>query len=107
MPAHSVEGLLGHFAPALPLHRHEIEQRLGWFDYGRLCEPYIRWHMLEAIFGERSAGRLRGVLRRRRLRHHTASRPAVGTQRELEAYVAEKLRVKSEELKAGVRPVNF
>jgi 4-alpha-glucanotransferase len=50
IPGHSVEGLLGHFAPALPLPRHEIEQRLGWFDYGRLCEPYIRWHMLQQIF---------------------------------------------------------
>ncbi|GGF03471.1 4-alpha-glucanotransferase [Hymenobacter cavernae] len=51
---HSVEGLLGHFAPALPLHRHEIEQRIGWFDYGRLCEPYIRWHMLTDIFREQT-----------------------------------------------------
>ena len=51
-----MEGLLGHFSPALPLHRHEIEQRLGWFDYGRLCEPYIRWHMLQHIFqGEAQA----------------------------------------------------
>ena len=50
MPIESVEGLLGHFSPALPLHRHEIERRLGWFDYSRLCEPYIRWHMLQDIF---------------------------------------------------------
>ena len=50
IPGHSVEGLLGHFSPALPLHRREIEERLGWFDYGRLCEPYIRWHVLEAVF---------------------------------------------------------
>ncbi len=56
MPIESVEGLLGHFSPALPLHRHEIEQRLGWFDYSRLCEPYIRWHMLQHIFqGEAQA----------------------------------------------------
>ncbi|MFD2786248.1 4-alpha-glucanotransferase [Hymenobacter rubripertinctus] len=50
IPGHSVEGLLGHFSPALPLHRHEIEQRMGWFDYGRLCEPYIRWSVLETVF---------------------------------------------------------
>ena len=50
MPIESVEGLLGHFSPALPLHRHEIERRLGWFDYSRLCEPYIRWHTLQDIF---------------------------------------------------------
>ncbi|GAB3231350.1 4-alpha-glucanotransferase [Hymenobacter seoulensis] len=50
IPGHSVEGLLGHFSPALPLHQHEIEHRIGWFDYGRLCEPYIRWHILQEIF---------------------------------------------------------
>ncbi|GAB3302326.1 4-alpha-glucanotransferase [Hymenobacter tenuis] len=50
IPGHSVEGLLGHFSPALPLHQHEIKQRIGWFDYGRLCEPYIRWHILQEIF---------------------------------------------------------
>ncbi|MCB2378501.1 4-alpha-glucanotransferase [Hymenobacter sp. BT635] len=54
MPGHSVEGLLGHFSPALPLHRHEIEQRIGWFDYARLCEPYIRWHLLTDIFREQA-----------------------------------------------------
>ncbi|WP_310394510.1 4-alpha-glucanotransferase [Hymenobacter sp.] len=100
MPIASVEGLLGHFAPALPLHRHEIERRLGWFDYSRLCEPYIRWHMLQDIFqGEAQAvfdeylddasyGRIH-------LKEH------VNTQRKIEAYIAEKLKVKSEELKAG------
>ncbi len=56
MPLDSVQGLLGHFSPALPLHRHEIEARLGWFDHGRLCAPYIRWHVLEAIFGKEAQG---------------------------------------------------
>jgi 4-alpha-glucanotransferase len=54
MPAHSVEGLLGHFSPALPLSRQEIEQRLGWFDHGRLCAPYIRWHILTDIFKDQA-----------------------------------------------------
>ena len=90
IPEHSVEGLLGHFAPALPLHRHEIEQRLGWFDYNRLCEPYIRWHMLHEVFGERSQevfdeycydagyGRIQ-------LQEH------VNTQRKIEAYIDQKI----------------
>ncbi len=89
MPVESVEGLLGHFAPALPLHRHEIERRLGWFDHERLCAPYIRWFMLEEIFqGEApavfaeyltdaGAGRLK-------------LQPAVDNQRKIEAYLAAK-----------------
>ena len=90
MPAESVEGLLGHFAPALPLPRHEIERRLGWFDYSRLCEPYIRWHMLQDLFqGEAQAvfdeyfydasyGRIH-------LKEH------VDNQRKIEAHIAQKL----------------
>jgi 4-alpha-glucanotransferase len=90
MPIESVEGLLGHFSPALPLHRHEIERRLGWFDYSRLCEPYIRWHMLQDIFqGEAqnvfdeymydaSYGRIH-------LNEH------VGDQRKIEAYITQKV----------------
>ena len=89
MPIESVEGLLGHFAPALPLHRHDIERRLGWFDYSRLCEPYIRWHMLQDIFqGEAevvfseylhdaSYGRIH-------LKEH------VNNQRKIEAHIAQK-----------------
>lgn len=50
IPGHSVEGLLGHFSPALPLSQQEIQQRLGWFDYARLCEPYIRWRLVQNIF---------------------------------------------------------
>ncbi|WP_201986647.1 4-alpha-glucanotransferase [Hymenobacter rubidus] len=100
MPIESVEGLLGHFSPALPMHRHEIERRLGWFDYARLCEPYIRWHMLQDIFqGEAQAvfdeymndasyGRIH-------LKEH------VNNQRKIEAYIAEKVKSKTAELTAG------
>ncbi|MCA8833266.1 4-alpha-glucanotransferase [Hymenobacter pini] len=90
IPGHSVEGLLGHFSPALPLHRHEIEQRVGWFDYGRMCEPYIRWHTLQEIFHGQAqsvfdefmedAGH--GAIR---LKEH------VRTQRQMEAVFAEKI----------------
>jgi 4-alpha-glucanotransferase len=88
MPADSVEGLLGHFSPALPLHRDEIERRLGWFNYGRLCEPYIRWHMLEQIFGAEAQAVFDEFM--------TADEyggiqlhPHVATQRQIEAYTNE------------------
>ncbi|UYZ62347.1 4-alpha-glucanotransferase [Hymenobacter weizhouensis] len=90
IPGHSVEGLLGHFSPALPLHRHEIEQRLGWFDYGRLCEPYIRWHILQdlfhaqaqAVFDEFMEDAGHGAIR---------LKEPVRTQRQLEEVFAEKM----------------
>ncbi|MBC6697463.1 4-alpha-glucanotransferase [Hymenobacter puniceus] len=90
IPGHSVEGLLGHFSPALPLHQHEIEQRLGWFNYGRLCEPYIRWHTLQgifhgqaqAVFDEFMEDAGYGAIR---LKKH------VRTQRQMESVLADKI----------------
>ncbi|OWP63791.1 4-alpha-glucanotransferase [Hymenobacter amundsenii] len=90
IPGHSVEGLLGHFSPALPFSRPEIEQRLGWFDYGRLCEPYIRWHILEdvfhgqaqAVFEEFMEDAGYGAIR---------LREPVRTQRQIEAVINEKI----------------
>ena len=98
MPIDSVEGLLGHFAPALPLHRHEIERRLGWFDYSRLCEPHIRWHMLQDIF----QGEAQNVFDEYMYdasygRIHLNEN--VDSQRKIEAYIGEKLKAKSAELK--------
>ncbi|UOG75066.1 4-alpha-glucanotransferase [Hymenobacter tibetensis] len=90
IPEHSVEGLLGHFSPALPLSQQEIQQRLGWFDYSRLCEPHIRWHTLQRIFhGQAQAvfdefmedAGAHGAIR---LREH------VRTQRQVEAVFQEK-----------------
>ena len=90
MPVESVEGLLGHFAPALPLHHHEIERRLGWFDYSRLCEPHIRWHMLQDIFkGEAQAVFDEYLYDASFGRIHL--KEPVNDQRKIEAYIAEKL----------------
>lgn len=90
IPGHSVEGLLGHFAPALPLSQAEIEQRLGWFDYGRLCEPYIRWHLLTYLFHEQAQAVFEEFLEDAgygafRLKDH------VRTQRQIETLFAEKI----------------
>jgi 4-alpha-glucanotransferase len=90
IPNHAVEGLLGHFSPALPLHRDEIRDRLGWWDYQRLTQPYIRWHILEELFGA-DAHAVReefledagyGVFR---------PKEAVRTQRQVEAVFEQKL----------------
>jgi 4-alpha-glucanotransferase len=90
MPIESVEGLLGHFSPALPLHRHDIERRLGWFDYSRLCEPYIRWHMLQDIFqGEAQAVFDEYMYDASYGRIHL--KEPVDNQRKIEAYIAAKV----------------
>ena len=90
MPASSVEGLLGHFAPALPLHRDEIQRRLGWFDYGRLCEPYIRWHLLERTF-EADAQAVLDEFMTTDQYGAIQYRPHVASQRQLEAYIDQEI----------------
>jgi 4-alpha-glucanotransferase len=95
MPANSVEGLLGHFSPALPLHRDEIERRLGWFNYGRLCEPYIRWHLLERTFG----GEAQAVLDEFMVADQYGAiqlRPHVASQRQIEAYINDEIKLHPE-----------
>ena len=105
MPESSVEGLLGHFSPALPLPRDEVRRRLGWFDYGRLCAPYIRWHLLERTFGAEARAVFEEFM--------TADQygaiqlnPNVASQRQLEAYVDEQLAAHPEraEFLRRVRP---
>lgn len=50
IPGDCVTGLLGHFRPSIPIRRSDLEQR-GIWDLDRLCEPYVRWPLLEQMFG--------------------------------------------------------
>jgi 4-alpha-glucanotransferase len=52
IPFTGVQGILGHFRPALPLSVDELRMRGVWFDFDRLCKPYIREHFLGEIFEE-------------------------------------------------------
>lgn len=45
------EGILGRFNPAIPVHIEEFQQWGLSFDHQRLCEPYIRVHMVYELFG--------------------------------------------------------
>jgi 4-alpha-glucanotransferase len=51
IPLHAVEGIMGYFVPALPVHINEFGQRGLWFDYGRLCKPYINDAVLADVMG--------------------------------------------------------
>lgn len=52
LPAHANAGILGHFRPSIPISAEEMEKEGVW-DFNRLSEPYIRPHLLQAIFEER------------------------------------------------------
>ena len=52
VPYDHVEGIMGYFDPAMPIHIDEIRRRGIDFDYNRFCRPYIRWNMLSEKFGQ-------------------------------------------------------
>jgi 4-alpha-glucanotransferase len=51
IPIESVQGILGFFEPALPVHVYEFAQRGMWFNYHRFCKPYITDAVLWELFG--------------------------------------------------------
>ena len=52
IPHDQVEGIMGSFDPALPVHIDEIRERGIPFDFIRYCRPYIREHFLWERFGD-------------------------------------------------------
>ncbi len=52
IPVHAVEGIMGHFVPAIPVHINEFNQRGIGFDRYRFCKPYINDAVLWEMFGQ-------------------------------------------------------
>ena len=52
IPVNAVEGILGRFVPAIPIHITEFNKNLIWFDYTRYCKPYITENILQNKFGD-------------------------------------------------------
>jgi len=52
VPYDQVEGIMGWFDPAMPVHVDEIRYREIPFDFNRYCRPYIREHFLWERFGD-------------------------------------------------------
>jgi 4-alpha-glucanotransferase len=50
IPGNCITGLLGRFYPSVPVWRDELI-RNGIWDINRLCEPYIKTHLIDQIFG--------------------------------------------------------
>ncbi len=51
IPMHAVEGIMGHFVPALPVHIHEFHKRNITIDHHRYTRPYITENVLWEVFG--------------------------------------------------------
>ena len=55
IPYHQVEGIMGHFVPALPVHRRRIcPTRIFHLTYIGYCTPFINDAVLWEMFGPNS-----------------------------------------------------
>lgn len=51
IPMHAVEGIMGHFVPAIPVHINEFNSQGIWFDHARYTRPFITESILWEVFG--------------------------------------------------------
>lgn len=52
IPMEAVQGVLGRFAPAIPVSRSEFNERNIWFDYERYTKPFINEAVIWEVFGK-------------------------------------------------------
>ncbi|MEP7319005.1 MAG: 4-alpha-glucanotransferase, partial [Panacibacter sp.] len=85
IPLHSVEGIMGHFEPSIPVHINEFSEKGIWFNYKRYCQPFINDAVLDSMFGDQQNHVKLGFLER----HHEGLyqlKPEYATQRQIENY---------------------
>lgn len=89
IPMDAVHGLLGQFAPSLPMSREEIESYgLPFRDF--FLQPYIHERFLQGIFGSSTALVKQTFIEPAGERDVYRMRPEFDTQRKVEAYFAGK-----------------
>jgi 4-alpha-glucanotransferase len=85
IPMHAVEGILGHFVPAIPISINELNAKGIAFDHYRYTRPYINETILFQVFGYDNhyvkSNFLESIGD-----EHFALLPAFKTQRAVEAY---------------------
>ncbi|HZR19929.1 MAG TPA: 4-alpha-glucanotransferase [Verrucomicrobiae bacterium] len=88
IPLHAVEGILGHFVPAIPLRLSDFAARQIPFDRDRYLNPFITEPVLNEIFGIDAE-----VVKRRFLQPGSGGRyalkPEFATQRQVERHFAQ------------------
>ncbi|HEY4150239.1 MAG TPA: 4-alpha-glucanotransferase, partial [Chitinophagaceae bacterium] len=87
VPINAVEGIMGRFVPALPVHVNEFHERGIWFDHHRYTVPFITDAVLWEVFGD-----LEQFIKEEFLAEggygQFALREAYDTQRKVEDYFA-------------------
>ena len=101
-PAHAVEGILGHFVPAIAVEPGEFSARGIHFDYDRLTKPFINDALLNETFGN-DADSVRKKFLNPTGHGHYALKPEFATQRQVEDHFFKlKASDRNAKLKAGL-----
>ena len=85
IPSHSVNGLTGHFSPAMPMSAEEIESYGLDFSEELMTQPYISEELLDQLFAAKAAYVKKSFLKHSHDDIYTL-RPKFNTQRKVEAY---------------------
>jgi 4-alpha-glucanotransferase len=88
IPDHAVEGILGRFVPAIPIHITEFDKNRIWFDYTRYCKPYITENILQQNFGEKTA-HVKEIFLNAKANDQYELKEEFNTQRKVEKYFEE------------------
>jgi 4-alpha-glucanotransferase len=96
IPLDAVEGILGHFEPAIPVSEGEFLSRGIQFDRDRFLKPFITEEVLAEVFGSLAAGiganlpniieTIRNSFLDAHPSGHYALKPKFATQRQVEAF---------------------
>ena len=101
IPHDYVQGLCGHFNPALPLTKEEIEQYGLSFNEARFTTPHIHQRFLPELFGDK-AKEVEVTYLAQSSSNHFVLKPFCGTQRKIEALFEGKMDETSLRIKAGL-----
>jgi 4-alpha-glucanotransferase len=83
IPIHAVQGIMGRFDPAIPLHINELFERNISYEWHRYCKPYITDELINTLFGEDAGYVKNNFLNTDELK------PEFDTQRKVENYFIE------------------
>ena len=87
IPIDSVEGIMGHFVPDIPVYVNEFNERNIWFIRQRYTQPFITDAVIDEIFAGQAAAVKENFLEPDNTGQYRLKEP-FDTQRKVEAYFA-------------------
>ena len=100
IPKHAVEGILGRFVPAIPVHITEFDKNRIWFDYTRYCKPFITENILQNEFAEHADYVKRNFLNR--MQDGYSLKEEFNTQRKVNDHFKKEDPVEADKIKTGL-----